>query len=241
MRKLSKSVMVIASMCAFMACHGDQARNEMNDDMNSAEHSKAPGATSDDMSAGRGDTTLNNGATSAGEQGAMQNEKGMNNGQMNNGAAATSAQPMMSDANIFEKLSLSDTKEIEEGKAGVKMATSSDVKKYAQMLVTMHTKMKNDGAALAKKLAVTPMPAPNDDTKMMMEQSVAKLNGMTKGAAFDKDFMMMQIDGHKKTLAAVNMMETQTQTADVKALLQKVKPVVQSHIDQAQAIADKMK
>ncbi|MES2766517.1 MAG: DUF4142 domain-containing protein [Bacteroidota bacterium] len=232
---IRKNLFVIAAMCLCMAC-GNQRSEEMEADFNMEEHSKAHGSSSDDIAAGRGDTSLHDGSKHGGEQGALHREN-----HTTPATTTTPAQPVMSDANIFEKLSLSDTKEIEEGKTGVKMATNADVKKYAQMLVTMHTKMKNDGATLAKKLAITPTPAPNENVKMMMEQSLLKLNGMTKGTAFDKEFIMMQIDGHQKTLAAVNMMETHAQNAEVKALLAKVKPVVQSHIDQAKTIAEKLK
>src|SRR5688572_18645525 len=71
---------------------------------------------------------------------------------------ATPPPATMSDANIFARMGMTDSMEIEMGKVALSKAKSGDVKTFAQMMVTGHGKMKSEGAALASRLGITPAP-----------------------------------------------------------------------------------
>src|SRR5665213_2600631 len=62
----------------------------------------------------------------------------------------------MSDAAIFAMLGAANQGEIAAGKMAESKATNASVKSFARDMVAAHTKMLNDGVALAKRLNITP-------------------------------------------------------------------------------------
>jgi putative membrane protein len=215
---MKKLFMAFLMMSLMASCSSRQ--DELEDDMENNSGTTAHSGTSDDLPAGQGDTNIRDGATAG----------GMN---------TAPAQPVLNDANILYKMSMTDTKEINEGKLGAQKAKNADVKKFAQMLVDHHTKMLNDGKATAKKIAVTPAAIPNDLDSALAAATMQRLNTIQAGN-FDNEFVMVQIEGHQKALNDLNMMLNATQNADLKATIQKAIPVVQSHIEQLRTLQAKL-
>src|SRR5207253_4010987 len=91
--------------------------------------------------------------------------------------------------------------------------------------------------ALATKLNVTPQD--NDISKQLKsgaDQSNATLQGL-KGAAFDSAYIDHEVTYHQAVLDALDKtLIPQTQNAELKAFLQKIRPVVAAHLDRAKSV-----
>jgi putative membrane protein len=155
-------------------------------------------------------------------------------------AAAPTPAPM-TDAGILAMLAAANHGEIDAGKMAETKATSASVKSFARDMVAAHTKMLNDGNALAKKLNITPDTAAADSINMMNQSGAAALSAAAKGPAFDSAYVNAQVAGHQYVLNMVKTAEGQAQNADLKSALTAAEPNVQQHLDRIQAIQSKMK
>jgi len=147
----------------------------------------------------------------------------------------------MTDAQIFAMLAAANQGEIDAGKMASTKATSASVKSFARDMVTAHTKMLNDGEALAKKLNITPDTAAADSINAMNQSTAATLTAAAKGAAFDSAYVNAQVAGHEYVLDLVKRAEGQAQNADLKSALTSAEPQVQQHLDRIKDIQSKMK
>jgi len=138
----------------------------------------------------------------------------------------------MTDAQILGKMSTADSLEVANAKMLQPKLKSADAKSFAKMMITDHTKMKNDGAALAKKANITPE-MPN------MPNEMDKLSSLS-GAALDSAYINMSVEDHQKDLNDLQTMQSQAQNADLKAAIEKAIPVVQKHLDRAKELQQKM-
>jgi len=146
------------------------------------------------------------------------------------------------------KLSDADTKtiahphlvnqmEIQLGQLAQKSGTAH-VKDYAKTLVSDHQSADKDLTAFAKahKLMAIPADKPMTDADRQddkdMTAAMAKIKSL-KGAAFDKEYLSMMVSGHDKELTKIDVAISSASDADLKSLLQGVKPVLQRHADQA--------
>ncbi len=147
-----------------------------------------------------------------------------------NPAAANPAAAPMAAADFVTKAASSDMFEIAEAKLAQKKATSPDVKKFAAMMMTDHTKSTAGlKAAIAKSGQTMALPTalPAD-----MQSKVDDL-GKLSGADFDKAYVSQQVDAHTTTLA---VMQGYAASGDVPALKDfagTTAPVVQTHLDMA--------
>ena len=144
----------------------------------------------------------------------------------------------MTAADFVTKAASTDMFEKTEAKMAEKMGTSPDVKKFAAMMITDHTKSTADlKAAIAKSGQTLPIPAalPAD-----MQAKVDALAKMT-GADFDKGYITQQVEGHTM---ALGVMQGYSMGGDVPALKDfatSTTKVVQMHLDMAQKLQASMK
>jgi len=147
----------------------------------------------------------------------------------------------MTDAQIFAMLAAANQGEIDAGKMASTKATSASVRSFARDMVTAHTKMLNDGNALAKKLNITPDTTAADSINAMNQLTAATLKAAAKGAAFDSAYVNAQVAGHEYVLDMVKRAEGQAQNADLKSALTSAEPQVQQHLDRIKDIQSKLK
>jgi putative membrane protein len=157
-------------------------------------------------------------------------------------AAADKAALPEADVHTLTTLHATNTMEIEMGKVAKVRGGSKEVKAYGQMMVTDHGKADKEVLALAKKHGVTladhPTPR-NDAEKAEMDADHATMERLKTldGAVYDREYLTAMIDGHARTLAKIDAAMGTVTDAKVKALLGKVKPTVQKHLDRAKALA----
>ncbi len=147
----------------------------------------------------------------------------------------------MTDAQIFAMLAAANRGEIDAGKMASTKATNASVRSFARDMVTAHTKMLNDGNALAKKLNITPDTTAADSINAMNQSTAATLSSTAKGAAFDSAYVNAQVAGHEYVLDMIKRAEGQAQNADLKSALTSAEPQVQQHLDRIKDIQSKLK
>ncbi len=137
--------------------------------------------------------------------------------------------------NFWTNAAQSGMAEVELGKIASTKAQNPEVKKFAQMMVTDHTKSNTELKTLAVKNSKT-LPTVLDSAHQSMME---KLNGLS-GADFDKAYVEGQVDDHE---TAVSLMEdnTDNDNADVKAFAVKSLPIMKSHLEMIKNIQSKMK
>lgn len=127
--------------------------------------------------------------------------------------------------------------EIAMGKVAQANGTAA-VKKYGAMLVKDHTQGDKDMTALAKRKGISTIPADtamSESDKKEQADMTAKLKG-EKGAAFDRDFLSMMAADHDREITKIDADIAVVTDADLKAALQKTKPVLQKHADDAKSL-----
>jgi putative membrane protein len=104
-----------------------------------------------------------------------------------------------------------------------------------------HHTMRAQGAALAKKLKITPTPPAGDNMVADAQKTMDNLNSTAKGKDFDKAYIDGEVDAHKKVLDMATKAMDQAQSTELKNLIQKAAPVVQGHLDLAESVQKNLK
>lgn len=133
--------------------------------------------------------------------------------------------------------------EIQAGKLAETKAGNADVKAFAKMMVTDHTKMLASLKAWAAKATITP-DTTMDDVKDLMGHSRDELKDLTdkaKGADWDKDYMDKMVDDHQKALDKLQDAAKNTSDPELSKALADATGKVQEHLTKAQALQAKLK
>jgi putative membrane protein len=126
-----------------------------------------------------------------------------------------------------------DNSEVMLGQLAQDKAGSQKVREFGQMLVTDHSRAKEEASSVAKTLGVTPPDQPT--TRAQDEQT--KLSKLS-GDGFDKEFASYMVTDHEKNINEFQDQANAKQgpTSDMAA---KQLPTLQNHLAMAQAIAQK--
>jgi putative membrane protein len=126
--------------------------------------------------------------------------------------------------------------EVEFGKLAQQKASNAKVKEFGEMMVMDHSKANEELKALAKAKNVTLPDSLNADSKKMWEDLSKK-----SGADFDKAYVNMMVDDHKKDVGKFEDASKNLKDADLKAFVDKTLPVLKGHLDKITAIDNGMK
>jgi putative membrane protein len=109
------------------------------------------------------------------------------------------------------------------------------VKNFAKMLVQDHTKAGNELKGIATSKSIT---VPSE----MMAEHKTHVDEMSKmsGADFDKSYMSMMVNDHQKDISDYRNASENLTDAEIKNFASKTLPVLQKHLDSAQAINQNM-
>jgi len=141
------------------------------------------------------------------------------------------------DAQIAHIVVTANQVDIDAGKLAASMATSPEVKKFGQQMVTDHTGVNKQAVDLATKLKVTPADNPTSQSlKAGGDKNVANLKTL-KGAAFDKAYVDHEVAYHQAVLDALDKtLIPGASNTELKALLVKVRPAFVAHLEHAKTI-----
>lgn len=140
------------------------------------------------------------------------------------------------DANIFALLDEANMADSSAGSIAATKGTAAAVREFGRQMMRDHRQLRAQGAALAKRLNVTPAAPSNDPVMPMAQDETNTLNTTAKGKDFDKAYIDAEVDAHKKVLDMATNAAKQTQTTELKDLIQKAAPVIQAHLTRAEAI-----
>jgi putative membrane protein len=104
-------------------------------------------------------------------------------------------------------------------------------------MITDHAAVNKQAGALAKKLGVKPQD--NDTSKSLKKgaaDNMAKLKPL-KGAQFDQAYVDHEVDYHQQVLDAIDkVLVPSAQNAELKGLIEKVRPAIQAHLEHAKHV-----
>ena len=123
------------------------------------------------------------------------------------------------------------------GEMAQQKGTHARVKEFAQRMVTDHGGVNKQAVALVQRLGVTPEEsATSRQLTQGGEQARQQLSGLS-GTAFDRGYIDNEVEYHQTVLQAIDAtLIPNAQNAELKALLQQVRPAVQAHLEMARAI-----
>lgn len=151
------------------------------------------------------------------------------------GGAAT-AGPPLDDPTIVAIFDAANTADIETGTLAAERGASQEVRQFGAMLARDHTQVRQQGRDLAGKLHVTPTPPADDQAAKAHAETMAKLRSL-KGAAFDRAFLEHEYAFHRDVIDAVQKtLLPAIQNPELKALVVKVAPAFQAHMQMAQQL-----
>jgi putative membrane protein len=157
------------------------------------------------------------------------------------GAPAAPVQEI-NDAQIAAIVVTANQVDIDAGELAAARASSADVKKFGQQMVTDHKGVNKSAVDLATKLKVTP--EENETSKALKaggEKNVANLKTL-KGAAFDKAYVDQEVAYHTQVIEALDKtLIPNAKNAELKALLVKVRPAFVAHLEHAKHIQSSLK
>ena len=157
-----------------------------------------------------------------------------------NPTPAAPATPTLTDANIVAIVDHANMADSASGNVAASKGTNSEVKAFGRDMMRDHHALRQMGQDLAKKLNVTPTPPPNDSSEARDKAWVDSLNAMPKGASFDKAYIDHEVGVHQEVLSTLHTAENAAQNPDLKALITKAIPTIESHLKKAQDIQSKL-
>jgi putative membrane protein len=156
-------------------------------------------------------------------------------------AAAMTAVPAagqdLTDPEVAHVAVTANAIDVELARVALERTTSASVKAFAQMMIDDHTGVNEQAAALARKLGVTPVA--NDVSASLRSGADEAKSELTKlsGGAFDRAYMDREVAYHQAVLGALDdLLIPTTENAELKGLLEVVRPAIAAHLERAREI-----
>jgi putative membrane protein len=142
--------------------------------------------------------------------------------------------PPPNDAQIAAIVVTANQVDVDAGKLAEGKTRSKAVKAFAQQMVTDHSGVNKMAVDLVTKLKVTPQDnATAQGLQKGGDDNLAKLRTLD-GAAFDKAYVDYEVAYHEAVLAALDkVLIPSAANAELKALLVKVRPAIDAHLQHA--------
>lgn len=152
------------------------------------------------------------------------------------------AAPGPTDAQIAAIVVTANAVDVDAGKMAKAKTKNTEVKKFAEQMITDHNAVNQSATELVTKLKVTP--EESDTSKSLKDggkENLAKLKTL-KGPAFDKAYVDHEVEYHQAVLDAVDKtLIPSAKNAELKALLVKVRPAFVAHLEHAKHVQSELK
>lgn len=144
------------------------------------------------------------------------------------------AQPGPTDPQIAHIVVTANQVDVDAGKVAAKRGSTPEVRAFGQQMVDDHTAVNKQATALVQRLKVTPENNPTSaDLKKGGVDNLAAL-GKLKGKQFDKAYVDHEVAYHQAVIDAVDKtLLPAAKNADLKALIEKVRPALVHHLEHA--------
>jgi putative membrane protein len=131
------------------------------------------------------------------------------------------------DSQLLKQLHVANQLEIAAGKLAQSQTPTPGVKKFGAKLIADHTASDDEVVAIAKDEGVELAPPP--------EAPLAELRDL-KGAKFDRAFALLMVKDHESAVQQIKAAHEEPHGARVRALIDKILPVLQKHLKHAQQL-----
>lgn len=145
--------------------------------------------------------------------------------------------PDLSDPEVAHVAVTADNIDIDLATLARSRSHNADVQQFASTMITDHTAVNKQAAALAKRLGVTP--ADNAVSQSLLKGAAEARANIEKlqGAAFDRAYIDREVGYHQAVLDALDgLLIPTTDNADLKQLLTDVRPAIAAHLEHAKRL-----
>lgn len=151
--------------------------------------------------------------------------------------APTAGPPNLTDSEVAHVAVTANTIDIELARFAQTRTRNAEVHRFAATMISDHTGVNQQAAALAGRLGVTP--ADNAVSKSLLQgarEARAALDSV-QGAKFDRAYMDREIAYHQAVLDALDgLLIPTTDNAELKKLLGDVRPPIAAHLEHAKQV-----
>ncbi len=155
-------------------------------------------------------------------------------------AAVVSPAPALDDPTIVAIFDNANSFDIETGKLAAKQGHSNEVRQFGAMLARDHAMVRQQGRDLAQKLGVTPTPPAGDHSTQDQAATLHRLSAL-RGAEFDRAFLQYEAAFHRDVIAAIqSTLLPAIKNEELRALVVKVAPAFQAHLDMAENLGKRL-
>jgi putative membrane protein len=143
----------------------------------------------------------------------------------------------LNDDQILHVLHTANGGEIEQARMAQKQAKNARVKQFAAMMIKDHSDADKKGNDVAKKSNASP--TANDVSRNLESEAKQMTSAMSnqKGSDFDRSYMDAQVKEHQAVLDLIDkQLLPNAKSADVKSMLQALRPKIEGHLKEAQEI-----
>lgn len=151
-------------------------------------------------------------------------------------AAPAASNATLSDANIVALLDEVNMADSTLGAAALPKATNSQVKQFAKLMMGEHHALRVKGQQVAKAQNITPQMPTSDPFTSAVQGEQTALGSAAKGHGFDSTYIANEVGIHQAVISWAGTAESQAQNQALKDLIKAAGPVLQKHLDRAQAI-----
>src|SRR4051794_1355834 len=138
------------------------------------------------------------------------------------GTTALAQQKAPAEATAFaKKVAAANTFEIQSSELAKDRSQSSDVKSFAEQMITDHTKAGEDFKSAVQEANVSPSPAEKPDAKQTA--TLTKLRN-AQGTSFDRAYVSAQLAAHKEAVTLFRNYSKSGRTAHLKQFAENTLP-----------------
>jgi putative membrane protein len=131
--------------------------------------------------------------------------------------------------------------DIAAGELAKEKGSDAEVKAFAQQMITDHTAVNQQATDLVTRLAVTPEENPTSQQLTQGGESTRQTLSGLSGAEFDKAYIDNEVTYHQTVLDAIDQtLIPNADNAELKGLLEQVRPAIAAHLQHAQQIQTKV-
>jgi len=149
--------------------------------------------------------------------------------------------PDLSDPEVAHVAVTANSIDIDMAKLVPSHTTNAAVRQFATTMITDHTAVNAQAAALATKLGVTPKDnAVSQSLQSGATSARASLEPL-HGAAFDRAYMDREVAYHQAVLDAIDkLLVPTTENAELRKLLVDVRPAIATHLEHAKHLRSQL-
>src|SRR5690242_21900671 len=154
-----------------------------------------------------------------------------------NAAPAPAAAPDLSDPEVAHVAVTANSIDIDAARFAQTRTQNAAVKQFAKTMITDHSAVNAQAAALATKLGVTPKDNPVSQSLLKAAAEARANIEPLKGKAFGKAYIDREVGYHQAVLDALDhLLSPTTENAELKKLLVDVRPAIAAHLEHAKKL-----